>query len=160
MTGDNRHDPVSGSSTVRPLDLTIHPGHLARRMQQTSYALWTSMVSEEITAPQFVVLNVVLGHPDIDQRTVGELASLDRSTVTEVVTRLVRRGLMVRLRDPADGRRNVLELTPIGRARLRDVGRRTRVMNKQLLAPLNPAEQALLLELMRRVVEGGEAARS
>jgi DNA-binding MarR family transcriptional regulator len=132
-----------------------HPGHLARRLQQSSYALWTTMVSDDLTAPQFVVLNVLLGNPDIDQRTLGELASLDRSTVAEVVARLVRKGLVARVRDEVDRRRNVLRLTERGCDMLGKVGPRTAAMNRRLLSCLSREERELLLSLLRRVVEAG-----
>ncbi len=53
------------------VDLTTHPGHLARRLQQAHHLLWTTMVSEETTSPQFAVLNTLVAEPGLDQRTVG-----------------------------------------------------------------------------------------
>jgi DNA-binding MarR family transcriptional regulator len=69
------------------VDLTTHPGHLARRLQQAHYLLWNTMVSEEITSPQFAVLNTLVAEPGLDQRTVGERVGLDRSTIAEVISR-------------------------------------------------------------------------
>lgn len=137
----------------------VHPGHLARRLQQASYLLWTTIVSEEVTAPQFAVLTVLASRPDIDQRTLGELASLDRSTVTDVVGRLHRRGLVERLKDATDRRRNVLRLTTEGRATLEQVAARTVTMNRVLLSPLALEEQEVLMKLLRRLVEAGERLR-
>lgn len=142
------------------LDLMDHPGHLARRLQQASYQLWNAVVSEEITAPQFVVLNVLAASPDIDQRTLAERASLDRSTTAEVVSRLARRGLLERVRDEGDRRRNVLQLTPAGVSALAELGAKTAVMNRMLLAPLSAQEQQLFLALMQRLVEAGERLRA
>lgn len=142
------------------LDLMDHPGHLARRLQQASYQLWNAVVSEEITAPQFVVLNVLAASPDIDQRTLAERASLDRSTTAEVVSRLARRGLLERVRDEGDRRRNVLQLTPAGVSALAELGAKTAVMNRMLLAPLSAQEQQLFLALMQRLVEAGERVRA
>ena len=135
------------------------PGHLARRLQQASYLLWTTIVSEEVTAPQFVVLNVLAARPGVDQRTLGEAASLDRSTAADVVGRLVRRGLVERVRDATDRRRNVLQLTQAGRATLEQVAARTMTMNRVLLSPLALDEQDVLMALMRRLVEAGERLR-
>jgi predicted transcriptional regulator len=92
------------------VDLTTHPGHLARRLQQAHYLLWNTMVSEEITSPQFAVLNALVAEPGLDQRTVGERVGLDRSTIAEVISRLGRRGLLDKVRDPQDGRRFLLRL--------------------------------------------------
>ena len=111
------------------LDLTTQPGHLARRLQQAHTLLWNTLVSEETTSPQFAVLNAVAVSDDLDQRAVGELIRLDRSTTAEIVTRLCDRGLLRRVRDPRDGRRNLLRLTDEGKALHRQTARRAARMN-------------------------------
>ena len=138
------------------LDLTTQPGHLARRLQQTHTLLWNALVSEETTSPQFAVLNAGAVSDDLDQRAVGELIRLDRSTTAEIVTRLCDRGLLRRVRDPRDGRRNLLRLTDEGKALHRQTARRAARMNKVFLAPLDPAEQRVLLELMLRLVSAAD----
>ncbi|MGW4880552.1 MarR family winged helix-turn-helix transcriptional regulator [Streptomyces sp. NPDC004262] len=141
------------------VDLTTHPGHLARRLQQAHYLLWNTMVSEEITSPQFAVLNALVAEPGLDQRTVGERVGLDRSTIAEVVARLGRRGLLDKVRDPQDGRRFLLRLTGDG---LRTHGRlalRTARMNQVFLAPLSAEEQVRFFELIRRVSDAAEELR-
>ncbi|MFE9613082.1 MarR family winged helix-turn-helix transcriptional regulator [Streptomyces sp. NPDC006012] len=142
------------------VDLTSHPGHLARRLQQAHYLLWNAMVSEEITAPQFAVLNALLAEPGLDQRTVGERVGLDRSTVAEVISRLGRRGLLVKVRDPQDGRRYLLRLTDVGLRTHRKLTVRTARMNQVFLAPLSAAEQDLFVELIRRVTDAAEGLRN
>lgn len=138
-----------------PLDLTRHPGHLARRLQQVTFQLWTTTVSAETTPPQFVVLNSLLADPDIDQRTLGEHASLDRSTVADVVARLVQRGLVRRVRDPLDGRRNVLRLTQRGEQVHLEIATRAERMNAIVVSRLSTEEQATLISLLSRIVSGG-----
>ncbi|KKZ75307.1 MarR family winged helix-turn-helix transcriptional regulator [Streptomyces showdoensis] len=142
------------------VDLTTHPGHLARRLQQAHHLLWTTMVSEEITSPQFGVLNALLAEPGLDQRTVGERVGLDRSTIAEVVSRLTRRGLLDKVRDPDDGRRSVLRLTEDGERTHRRLTVRTARMNQIFLAPLAPEEQAQFLSLLRRVSDAAEQLRT
>lgn len=142
------------------VDLSTHPGHLARRLQQAHYLLWNSMVSERITSPQFAVLNALVARDDLDQRAVGEQVGLDRSTIAEVVSRLERGGLLRRVRDPRDGRRYLLRLTSEGADVHRDVARRTARMNQVFLAPLEPEERRVLLDLMRRVADAAEEIRA
>lgn len=138
------------------VDLTTQLGHLARRLQQANTMLWHALVSEETTSPQFAVLNAVADADNSDQRTVGELIGLDRSTTAEIVTRLADRGLLRRVRDPRDGRRNLLRLTAEGEAAHRQMAHRVMRMNKVFLAPLDPEEQKTLLELMWRVVTAAD----
>lgn len=138
------------------VDLSSHPGHLARRLQQVHYLLWNTMVSEETTSPQFAVLNTLVAAPGLDQRTVGERVGLDRSTIAEVITRLTRRGLLRKTRDPRDGRRSRLTVTDEGRAVHGELTVRTARMNEVFLAPLAPAEQSVFLDLLRRVADAAE----
>ncbi|MCX4533023.1 MarR family winged helix-turn-helix transcriptional regulator [Streptomyces sp. NPDC002596] len=142
------------------VDLGTHPGHLARRLQQAHTLLWNAMVSEETTSPQYAVLNALVEKPGIDQRTLGELVHLDRSTIAELVARLTRRGLMERARDPLDGRRNVLKLSDEGVRLHRRLTTRAVRMNHVFLAPLAPQEQVAFLDLMNRVADAAEDLRN
>jgi DNA-binding MarR family transcriptional regulator len=141
------------------VDLTTHPGHLARRLQQAHYLLWNAMVSEEITSPQFAVLNTLVAEPGLDQRTVGERVGLDRSTIAEVVSRLGRRGLLDKVRDPQDGRRFLLRATEEGERAHRRLVVRTARMNQVFLAPLSAEEQTVFFDLIRRVADAAESLR-
>ncbi|PNG19818.1 MarR family winged helix-turn-helix transcriptional regulator [Streptomyces cahuitamycinicus] len=141
-------------------DLTTHPGHLARRLQQAHHLLWNAMVSEEITSPQFAVLNTLVAEPGLDQRTVGERVGLDRSTIAEVISRLSRRGLLDKVRDPQDGRRSLLRLTGEGERTHRRLTVRTARMNQVFLAPLTVDERTVFFDLIRRVADAAEGLRN
>ncbi|MCG0287442.1 MarR family winged helix-turn-helix transcriptional regulator [Streptomyces sp. PSAA01] len=142
------------------VDLNTHPGHLARRFQQAHSLLWGAMVSEEITSPQFAVVNALTERPEIDQRTLSEHVHLDRSTIADLVARLARRGLLERVRDPNDGRRNVLRLTREGAMVHRKLVRRTARMNRVFLSPLDETERETLLRLIARVTDAAEELRA
>ncbi|GAA1732398.1 MarR family winged helix-turn-helix transcriptional regulator [Streptomyces yatensis] len=142
------------------VDLNTHPGHLARRFQQAHSLLWGAMVSEEITSPQFAVVNALTERPEIDQRTLSEHVHLDRSTIADLVARLARRGLLERVRDPNDGRRNVLRLTEEGAMVHRKLVRRTARMNRVFLSPLDETERETLLRLIARVTDAAEELRA
>ncbi|MGY0490525.1 MarR family winged helix-turn-helix transcriptional regulator [Streptomyces sp. WG-D5] len=141
------------------VDLAAHPGHLARRLQQAHYLLWNTMVSEEITSPQFAVLNALVAEPGLDQRTVGERVGLDRSTIAEVITRLTRRELVDKVRDPGDGRRWLLRLTPAGLRTHKKLTVRTARMNQVFLAPLEAEERVVFFDLIQRVCDAAETLR-
>ena len=142
---------------ARPiLDAPRVVGYLIRVAQQVHTRLWTELVPGELTAPQYAVLEVLSVEPGIDQRTVGERASLDKATMAELISRLVRRGLVLRRRDPADGRRNLLALSPAGTELLAQVQGGVDEVQRQLLEPLVPAERETVLTLLAvtaRIVE-------
>jgi DNA-binding MarR family transcriptional regulator len=105
-------------------------------------------------------INALVEKPGIDQRTLSEHVHLDRSTIADVVARLGRRGLLERVRDPRDGRRNVLKLTDEGMRLHRKLVTRTARMNRVFLAPLDEEERELLLRLIGRVADAAEELRS
>ncbi|CAM5577185.1 hypothetical protein SGLAM104S_09970 [Streptomyces glaucescens] len=145
------------------VDLNSQLGHLARRLQQAHHLLWNTMVSEEITSPQFAVLNTLVTEPGLDQRTVGERVGLDRSTIAEVIGLLVSRGLLGKVRDPPDGRRYLLT-APRRRANASSACWRLRAarMNQVCLAPLSGGRRgpALPRPSIQRVPERLERARA
>jgi len=141
-------------------DLMRHPGHLLRRALQAMNLLWDHEVSHVITSPQFAALNALYGEPALDQRTLGERISLDRSTMTEVVARLSARGLIKTARDSNDGRRKTIRLTPKGMATLRHLIPRTHQMTRRLVGALDATEQAELLRLLTTVVSSNERRRA
>ncbi len=149
-TGD---DPEPGGGERAGGDLGAMVGHLLRRAQQLHAALWAEGVPGGITSPQYAVLHVLGDNPRISQGRVGELASLDRSTVAELVGRLVERGLIDRSRDPADGRRNLLSLTAEGGELLRITTPAVVEVNRSLLSPLDDLDSAQLRSLLSRLLD-------
>ena len=117
-------------------------------------------VSHTITSPQFAALNALYGEPAIDQRTLGERISLDRSTMAEVVARLSARGLIKTARDSNDGRRKTIRLTPKGVTTLQHLIPRTHVMTRRLVGVLDAKEQAELLRLLTSVVSSNERRKA
>jgi MarR family transcriptional regulator, temperature-dependent positive regulator of motility len=140
-------------------DLMLHPGHLLRRALQAMNLLWDREVSHVITSPQFAALNALYREPNIDQRTLGERISLDRSTMAEVVARLGAKGLIRATRDTRDGRRKTIQLTPKGLTALQRLIPRTRVMTSSLVGALREEEQVALLRLLTAVVKSNERTR-
>lgn len=141
-------------------DLRRHPGHLIRRAQQVHDWLWNAEVSSSVTSPQFAVLYALRAEGDIDQKTLGERVSLDRSTAAEVLKRLTARGLVRRIRDVNDGRRNRLRLTSTGRQTVERLTPRALRMNDVLVGVLNECEQTELIRMLNLVVDADEQLRS
>jgi len=139
-----------------PEDLMQHPGHLLRRAVQVMNQLWDEEVSHTITSPQFAALNALYSEPNLDQRTLGQRISLDRSTMAEVVSRLSARGLIRTERDTRDGRRKTITLTSKGLQSVQQLIPRTHAMTDRLVAPLDPKQRGDLLRLLTEVVRTNE----
>jgi len=68
-----------------------------------------------VTGPQRMVIRLVGRYPGISAGQVSELLHLHPSTLTGILKRLGRAGLVARRPDPADGRRALLVLSPRGK---------------------------------------------
>lgn len=142
--------------------MTLHlmdsPGHLIRRAQRIHTELWSNEVGSEVTGPQYAALVAVAGWAGVDQKTVGEIASLDKSTCAGVVRRLERKELIARRRDPEDARRRILELTDAGLAAIPDLTTRARRVQRTLLKTLSDNDSDDLIRLLRMISGVSEIA--
>jgi DNA-binding MarR family transcriptional regulator len=68
-----------------------------------------------VTGPQRLVLRLLGREPGLSPAGLAAALQLHPSTVTGIVQRLERAGLVRRRPDPADGRRSLLVLSPRGR---------------------------------------------
>ncbi len=103
------------------LELSTTPGHLIRRAQQAYTVRWTKHFHGTLTGPQYAVLCALAQHEPSDQASLGEAASLDKSSVAEVVERLATRDLITVIADVSDRRRKKLLLSPGARKALPDM---------------------------------------
>jgi len=136
-----------------------YTGHLLRRAQQRHVAIWLRDVSAETTSVQFAVLIVLDQHPRASQRDLGRVLDLDRSTIADLVARMIRRGLIERERDTDDRRRNTLQLTPAGRSELTRLRPRVQAIEPALTGGLTPAERGELRRLLYLMLEHAPAPR-
>jgi DNA-binding MarR family transcriptional regulator len=136
--------------------MSTAPGHLLRRAQQVHTEIWARVV-RDLTGPQYAVIVSVAGWDDVDQRRAGQLASLDKSTVADVVRRLAAKGWIERVRDDRDARRRVLTLSDRGRETLPTITRAAREVQSALLEPLEPAVRDTFVDLLGRVARIDEA---
>jgi DNA-binding MarR family transcriptional regulator len=111
-----------------------------------------------VTYPQYLVLVVLW---ERDSQGVGDLAStlgMDFGTLSPMLKRIEKKGLVARRRDPADERRVVVSLTPKGEA----LRKRTQQMLGQFYCFLNvPVEELFdLKDRLRRFVRTAGATES
>ena len=134
-----------------------HTGHLLRRAQQLHVAVWLRDVCSETTSVQFAALTVLDQRPGASQRDLGRALDLDRSTIADLVARMMRHGLIERERDEDDRRRNVLQLPAAGRAELARLRPRVDAIEPSLTAGLDPSERGELRRLLSRILDHGNS---
>lgn len=101
---------------ARPLDPTLDFLRLLwsieHHLQSTSKRMEARL---GITGPQRLVLRVVAAYPGISPKEVADVVRLHPSTITGIIQRLTKKGLLLRARDPVDTRRVRLRIQPTGR---------------------------------------------
>jgi DNA-binding MarR family transcriptional regulator len=86
------------------------------------------------------------------QQSLAEALTLDPSNVVGLLNELEERELVVRRRDPADRRRHIVELSPLGEDELAVAHERVSLVEDDVLRELSADERATLYRLLRRAI--------
>jgi DNA-binding MarR family transcriptional regulator len=105
-----------------------------------------------------VVLAYLRDHPRPSQQTMTEQLSMDSNTGVLVLNDLEDLEYVERRRDPTDRRRHIVDLTDAGRRALAKAEVAQESVEEQVLGALEPAERAILRELLVRALKGAEPA--
>lgn len=133
--------------------LLAMPGHLIRRLQQISFALFIDQAREfEITPVQYAAMVAINNHPGIDQTALCNIVALDRSTVGGVVSRLEKKRLIKRLNGSVDRRTKSLHIAPAGRKLIKDIEPAVQSTQRLILAPLKASERGAFLRMLKELV--------
>src|SRR5690606_4543792 len=86
---------------------------LLHRCSQVAEAIFAARV-ERITSRQLEVLVIVRRNPGVSQADICQLSGIDRSTLSDVVGRLISHGLLMRQRHADDARQYEVRPTERG----------------------------------------------
>jgi len=127
-------------------------GLLLRRAHQRHAAIFLDgMAAADLTPTQFTPLIKTVELGSVTQNHLGRLTAMDPATIQGVVRRLTARDLVHRLPDPQDRRTAVLRATAAGRALAQQAIEAARRITDATLAPLDEAERAIFLSLLRKM---------
>ncbi|MFC7405754.1 MarR family winged helix-turn-helix transcriptional regulator [Georgenia alba] len=138
-------------SQSRALPMPTTPGHLIRRGEQLHGIHWARRVGTTLTPPQYGLLAALAWNSPIDQRTAGDLASLDKSSTADIVARLARRALVTRAPDEKDRRRKLVVLTKTARQLLQEITPTVALVQQDLTAPLSGQDIDRFVDLLHTV---------
>jgi DNA-binding MarR family transcriptional regulator len=121
--------------------LTRSPIHLLHRASQVVEDVFGSEVQRDrLTPRQLAVLTTVAQKEGLSQTGITERTGIDRSTLADIVHRLVRKGLLHRRRTKEDTRTYAVRLTDAGRNVLRTTEPLTKRIDRRVLDAL-PADR-------------------
>ena len=132
--------------------LTDVPGHLVRRCQQRAVELYVQEVGDDGPTPrQFAALVTVWQNPGINQTGLVNITGIDRSTIGELLGRLVRRGWLRRRRTTTDARSNALYVTVAGNKIASQALPKIDAVQERIMAPIPPDRRDEFLSYLRLI---------
>jgi MarR family transcriptional regulator, temperature-dependent positive regulator of motility len=130
------------------------PSHLLHRALQLALDIYGEETGPDaVTQRQYAVLSAVSAHEGLTQTDLVRATGIDRSTLADLVARMIGKQLLGRERSTADARANTVRLTDAGRAALDTAAPRVAAADDRILKLL-PARKrdaflSVLLDLSR-----------
>jgi DNA-binding MarR family transcriptional regulator len=138
------------------------PYYLLKRAAQFAAATYAGHVGRTgLTARQFTILKAVEANEGVSQTALVQITGIDRSTLADIVARLIDQGYLHRRRRSDDARANAVKLSAAGRRALRTVSPGVEGVDKDILAALprshrKPFLEALVILATRTEANGKE----
>ena len=146
--GDAKADKADGKAEHGGA-LARSPSHLLHRVLQLALDIYAEESgSGGITQRQFAVLAAVAENEGVTQTGLVRATGIDRSTLADMVARMITKGHLERQRSDLDARANTVSLTPAGAAVLEESRPKVAMADARILALLKPSKREGFLELL------------
>lgn len=123
--------------------------HLLKRAVQYSVHLYMEEVGKSgLTHRQYTVLSAVDSFEGKSQTELVKVTGIDRSTLADLVSRLMAQGYLQRKRSKEDARTNAVRLTPLGKKMLKSSQNGADDIDRKLLAPFSATDRRTVTECL------------
>jgi DNA-binding MarR family transcriptional regulator len=156
MTTKNK--PTSKTKTTdkesKIVQLEQSPIHLLHRAGQCAGDVFQSeMRTEDLTPRQYAVLVAVAENEGLSQTNLVEMTGIDRSTLADIIRRMLKKGLVQRRRTKEDARAYAVKLTEEGRRILRSAEPMARRVDDRILQALPATQRDRFLTDLNTIVD-------
>ncbi|HLK25548.1 MAG TPA: MarR family winged helix-turn-helix transcriptional regulator [Caulobacteraceae bacterium] len=138
------------------------PSHLLHRALQLALDIYAEETGPAaVTQRQYAVLAAVAAQEGLTQTDLVRSTGIDRSTLADLVARMIGKGLLARQRSTADARANTVRLTEPGRSALDTARPKVAAADARILKLLPTRKRDAFLSVLRdmgRVAESMGAA--
>src|SRR5580704_19524056 len=139
-------------------ELSEAPSHLIRRCQQFYGDLYArESGTRELTKQQYTLLAALEHNDGASQTVLVEITGIDRSTLAEMVRRMLEKGLLPRERTEEDQRANAVAISPAGRKALRAARNAADRAERALLDALPAPERQKFVKSLSQIASAAEA---
>lgn len=136
------------------MQLEQSPIHLLHRAGQCAGDVFQSeMRTEDLTPRQYAVLVAVAENEGLSQTNLVEMTGIDRSTLADIIRRMLKKGLVQRRRTKEDARAYAVKLTEEGRRILRSAEPMARRVDDRILQALPAAQRERFLSDLNTIVD-------
>jgi DNA-binding MarR family transcriptional regulator len=125
------------------------PSHLLHRALQMALDIYVEEAGAgAVTQRQFAVLTAVQSREGCTQSDLVKATGIDRSTLAELVARLIGKGLLARERSTLDARANTVSLTEAGRSAVKEAEPRVALADERIMALVPSAKRESFLKTL------------
>jgi DNA-binding MarR family transcriptional regulator len=136
---------MSGTKELKQLSKSF--SHLLKRAVQYSVHAYMEEVGKTgLTHRQYTVLLAADVNDGKSQTELVKATGIDRSTLADLVARLMSQGYLQRRRSKEDARTNSVRLTPAGKKILRSAQNGAEDVDKKLMALVSASERKILID--------------
>ncbi|MEQ8824171.1 MAG: MarR family transcriptional regulator [Filomicrobium sp.] len=136
------------------MQLEQSPIHLLHRAGQCAGDVFQSeMRREDLTPRQYAVLVAVSEKEGLSQTNLVEMTGIDRSTLADIIRRMLKKGLVQRRRTKEDARAYAVKLTDEGRKILESAQPMARKVDDRILEALPTSQRERFLTDLNTIVQ-------
>ncbi len=127
--------------------------HLLHRASQRASEIFAQETRDfDLTARQYAVITTVAQHEGLSQTDLVRITGIDRSTLADVVQRLLKRGVIQRERTMQDGRTYAVSLSAEGRELLESIKPFARRADRLVLSCLGDEDGKVATQILGKLL--------
>ena len=131
--------------------------HLLHRASQTANDTFMREAADaQVTPRQLAVLAAIDSNEGLSQTDIVGITGIDRSTMADIVQRLLKSNLISRQRTKADARAYQVKLTAKGKKALAAAAQAAIRTDARLVSALPVSQRESLLRLLQRLVDASQ----
>ncbi len=132
------------------------PIHLLHRASQRASDIFQGEIVGDLTPRQFAILLTVAQNEGLSQTHLVEQTGIDRSTLADVIRRMLKKGLLQRRRTREDARAYAVRLTDEGWRVLKAAEPHARRADEKILSVLSSTERDRFVKGLTEIVRSLE----
>jgi DNA-binding MarR family transcriptional regulator len=145
---------MSNKNIMTQNRLDRSPIHLLHRVEQFAGDVFSEEMSDAgLTPRQYAVLLTVSQNEGLSQTALVDRTGIDRSTLADIIRRMLKKGLLRRKRTKEDARAYAVHLTPKGKDALAAAIPAASNADERIMMALPAAEREEFLRALTNIIE-------